>query len=266
MSAIEGINQHLEELRKRFLRSTIVLGVIFVFIISCHLYPVDIAGFQLYYPGLDPINNIAAQITNFMKINLVPKGVQLIQTEPGQAFFAQIYVAALVTIVVGMPIIIKELVGFIKPALKENEIKVTRNIALPAIGLFMLGCVFSYYLVIPDMLGFLYEYGDATGLLTFLNIVDFITFVLQNLLAFGASFEIPLIMYAISMLGIIDNNFWRKNIRFAILAFVVFGAVITPDGSGVTMWFITIPMMILYIGGMMIIEHKKRKKDLNLKL
>ncbi len=265
MSSIEGINQHLEELRKRIMRVIIVIGVIFAFIISFHLYPIDIAGVQLYYPALDPINNIAAQITNYMKNNLVPEGVQLIQTQPGQALFAQIYVGALVAIVVGMPVIIKESVGFIKPALKEREIKVTRSIALPALALFITGCVFSYFLVIPYMLEFLYMYGDASGLITFLNIMDFITFVLQYLLAFGVSFQIPLIMYALSMSGIVGDNFWRKNIRYAILAIIVFGAIVTPDGSGITMWFIAVPMMALYFGGMIIIGHKKRKKDLNLK-
>ena len=265
MSSIEGINQHLEELRKRIMRIIIVIGVIFAFIISFHLYPIDIAGVQIYYPALDPINNIAAQITNYMKNNLVPEGVQLIQTQPGQALFAQIYVGALVAIVVGMPVIIKESVGFIKPALKEREIKVTRSIALPALALFITGCVFSYFLVIPYMLEFLYMYGDASGLITFLNIMDFITFVLQYLLAFGVSFQIPLIMYALSMSGIVGDNFWRKNIRYAILAIIVFGAIVTPDGSGITMWFIAVPMMALYLGGMIIIGHKKRKKDLNLK-
>jgi sec-independent protein translocase protein TatC len=265
MSSIEGINQHLEELRKRIMRIIIVIGAIFAFIISFHLYPIDIAGVQLYYPALDPINNIAAQITNYMKNNLVPEGVQLIQTQPGQALFAQIYVGALVAIVVGMPVIIKESVGFIKPALKEREIKVTRSIALPALALFITGCVFSYFLVIPYMLEFLYMYGDASGLITFLNIMDFITFVLQYLLAFGVAFQIPLIMYALSMSGIVGDNFWRKNIRYAILAIIVFGAIVTPDGSGITMWFIAVPMMALYLGGMIIIGHKKRKKDLNLK-
>ena len=265
MTSIEGINQHLEELRKRVMRTIIALAIIFGFIISCHLYPIEVAGFTLYYPTLDPINNVAAQITNYMKDNLVPDGVQLIQTQPGQALFAQLYVGALVTMVVGMPIIIKESVGFIKPALKENEIKVTRSVALPALGLFIVGCVFSYFLVVPYMLEFLYMYGDASGLITFLNIMDFITFVLQYLLAFGVSFQIPLIMYALSMAGIVDQKFWRKNIRYAILAIIVFGAIVTPDGSGVTMWFIAIPMMALYLGGMFVIEHKKRKKDLNLK-
>jgi sec-independent protein translocase protein TatC len=265
MSSIEDINQHLEELRKRVVRIVIVLGIIFAFVISCHLYPIEVSGIQMYYPGIDPINNVAAQITTHMKNNLVPQGVQLIQTEPGQALFAQIYVGALVAIVAGMPMIIKESVGFIKPALKEREIKVTRSIALPALGLFITGCVFSYFLVIPYMLEFLYKYGDASGLITFLNIMDFITFVLQYLLAFGISFQIPLIMYALTMAEIVDSKFWRKNIRYAVLAIIVFGAIVTPDGSGITMWFIAIPMMALYLGGLAVSEHKKRKKDLNLK-
>jgi sec-independent protein translocase protein TatC len=265
MSSLGDINKHLEELRKRVVRIIIVLGMIFAFVISCHLYPIEVSGIQLYYPEIDPVNNIAAQITTHMKNNLVPQGVQLIQTEPGQAFFAQIYVAALVAIVAGMPMIIKESVGFIKPALKEREIKITRSIALPALGLFIAGCVFSYFLVIPFMLEFLYKYGDASGLITFLNIMDFIAFVLQYLLAFGISFQIPLIMYALTMAGIVDSKFWRKNARYAILAIVVFGAIVTPDGSGVTMWFIAVPMMALYFGGMAVIERKKSKNDLNLK-
>ena len=260
MSSFEGFNQHIQELRKRFLRIILVVGTIFVFVISCHLYPIEVAGVHLYYPTLDPVNNVAAQITNYMKNDLVPKGVQLIQTQPGQALFAQIYVAALVAIVVGMPVIIKEFVGFIKPGLKEREIKVTRSIALPALGLFIIGCVFSYFLIIPYMLEFLYSYGDASGLITFLNIMDFITFVLQYMLAFGLSFQLPMIMYTVSMSGIVDSKFWRKNIRYAILGMVIFGAIVTPDGSGITMWFIAIPMMALYLGGMIVIEHKKRKK------
>jgi sec-independent protein translocase protein TatC len=67
------------------------------------------------------------------------------------------------------------------------------------------------------------------------------------------------------MAGIVDSKFWRKNARYAILAIVVFGAIVTPDGSGVTMWFIAVPMMALYFGGMAVIERKKSKKDLNLK-
>ena len=260
MSELEGINQHLVELRKRLLRIVLVIGIITAFILTFHAEPIQVGQITLYYPIPEPLNNIAAQITTHMKATLVPEDVQLIQTAPGQAFFAQVYIAALVGIVVGMPVIIKELVGFIKPALKENEIHVSRSISLPALGLFIAGCIFSYNFVIPYILEFLYRYGESAGLVTFLNIMDFVTFVLQFLLAFGFSFQLPLVMYAISASGMVDSDFWRKNIRYAIVAIVIFGAVITPDGSGVTMWFIAIPMIILYVAGMIVIERKERKK------
>ena len=76
------------------------------------------------------------------------------------------------------------------------------------------------------MLDFLYKYGASAGLLTFLNIMDFVTFVLQFLLAFGLSFQLPMIMYALSQAGMTDTKFWRKNIRYAIIIIVVFGAVV----------------------------------------
>ena len=260
MSELNEIRSHLDELRKRVLRIVIIIGIITVFILTFHAEPFEISGIILYYPTPEPLDNIAAQITNHMRDNLVPQDVQLIQTAPGQAFFAQVYISALVGIVVGMPIIIKELVGFIKPALKENEINVSRSISIPALGLFIAGCVFSYNFVIPYILDFLYRYGESAGLVTFLNVIDFVTFVLQFLLAFGLSFQLPLVMYAISGTGMIDADFWRKNIRYAIVIIVIFGAVITPDGSGVTMWFIAGPMIALYFAGMLIIERKERKK------
>ncbi|MEX0861506.1 twin-arginine translocase subunit TatC [Nitrosopumilus sp.] len=261
MAELEDIGKHLEELRKRIIRIVLVIGIVTACLLSLHIEPIQIEQITLYYPTLDPLNNISAQITNYMKTNLVPENVQLIQTAPGQAFFAQVYIAALVGIVIGMPVIIIELVSFIKPALKENEIKISRSISLPALGLFIAGCVFSYYFVIPYILEFLYRYGESAGLVTFLNIMDFVTFVLQFLLAFGFSFQLPIVMYAVSASGIIDSSFWRKNIRYAIVVIVIFGAVITPDGSGITMWFVSIPMMALYIAGMTVIERKERKKS-----
>ncbi len=259
MSEIHEIAKHLDELRARILRIAIVVGIITVFILTFHLTPLEINGIALYYPTPEPLDNIAAQITNYMKQQLVPDQVQLIQTAPGQAFFAQIYIAALVGIVLGMPVMIREITGFIRPALKEREINVSRAIVIPALGLFITGCLFSYFLVVPYILDFLYKYGESAGLVTFLNIMDFVSFVLQFLLAFGISFQLPLVMYAATASGITDAAFWRKNIRYAIVIIVIFGAVITPDGSGVTMWFVGGPMIALYVVGMFFIERKERR-------
>jgi sec-independent protein translocase protein TatC len=90
--------------------------------------------------------------------------------------------------------------------------------------------------------------------------MEFVTFVLQFLLAFGFSFQLPLVMYAISMSGMVGKDFWRKNIRYAIVIIIIFGAVITPDGTGVTMMLVAGPMIGLYVLGILFIERKQRKK------
>ncbi len=261
MSEIQEINKHLEELRRRILKIVIVVIAITAFLLTFHAEPGEIFGIELFYPIPQPLDNIAAQITDYFRINLVPESVQLIQTAPGQAFFAQVYIAALVGIVAVMPIIIREVAAFLKPALKENEIHISRTITIPALGLFVAGCLFSYFLVIPFILDFLYKYGESAGLVTFLNIMDFVTFVLQFLLAFGLSFQLPMIMYATTASGMTDAKFWRKFIGYAVVIIVIFGAIITPDGSGVTMWFIAGPMIALYLGGMAIIERKEKKLE-----
>lgn len=259
MSEFQEINEHLAELRSRLLRIVIAVGIITVFVITFHIEYYEADGILLYYPTPDPLNNMAAQITDVMREALLPEDVELIQTAPGEAFFAQVYIAALVGLAISMPIIVRELVNFLKPALKENEINIGRTITIPAIGLFVAGCVFSIMLVVPYILEFLYQYGESAGVTTFLNVVDFVTFVLQFLLAFGISFQLPMIMYAATTSGLTDTKFWRRNIRYAVVILVVFGAIITPDGSGVTMWFIAGPMIGLYLAGMLVIERRERR-------
>ena len=259
MDELKEIGVHLEELRKRIIRIIVAVGIVTFFILGFHLTPFVYNDIKLYYPNPNPLDNMAAQITLIMKNQLIPPTVQLIQTAPGQAFFAQFYVAILLGVVIGMPIIVKEFVGFLAPALDKKEIQIIRSITIPAVCLFIAGCLFSYFFVTPYILEFLYKYGQSSGLVTFLNVVDFITFVLQFLLAFGISFQLPLIMYAVSSSGLVDEKFWRKNIRYAIIAMVILGAAITPDGSGITMWFVSGPMIALYFIGMIFAERQAKQ-------
>lgn len=256
MSSLDGFGEHAEELRKRTVRAVVAVGAVTAFILTFHMEPYSLDGLVLYYPVPQPLDNIAAQITNHLRDVLVPPSVQLIQTAPGEAFFAQIYIAALVGVAVAMPIIVREVSGFLGPALAESEIRVGRTISIPAIGLFVAGCIFSYQIVVPYILDFLYKYGESAGLVTFLNVIDFVTFVLQFLLAFGISFQLPLGMYAATASGMVTPDFWKRNARYAIVVIVIFGAVITPDGSGVTMWFIAAPMIVLYVAGTLFIMRK----------
>jgi sec-independent protein translocase protein TatC len=218
---------------------------------------------KLYYPYPDPFGNFALQLTKYMQNTLLPPEVKLIQTAPGQAFFANVYVSILIGVIGSMPIIIKEIYGFISPAIGKHTKKIgVMNVFVPTVSLFIIGISFSYIIVIPFTLNFLYDYGQAIGVETFLNINDFISFVLQFFLGFGIAFELPVVMYAISLTGAVDSKFWRKNFRYAAIILVIFGALITPDGSGITMWFIALPMISIYLLGMLAIRRREKKKTL----
>ena len=260
MASEMTLREHLDELRVRIFRVAICVIVVTVFSMTFDLRATDVGGFPMVYPVPDPIHNLSAHVTLFMQKSLLPEGVELIQTAPGQAFFAQVYVAALIGITVTVPVIIREISAFIAPAISEKSKIGILNVFLPAVGLFVTGIVFSYILVIPYILDFLYEYGEALSVATFLTISDFISFVLQLLLGFGIAFQLPILMYGIALTGTISPEFWRKNFRYAAIILVVFGALITPDGSGITMWFLAGPMIALYIAGMIAIERRAAKQ------
>lgn len=251
-----SIREHIEELRVRVLRVALAIIIITIFAMTFDLRPVEVSGLPLVYPFPDPVNNISARLTFYMQDSLLPEGVELIQTAPGQAFFAQIYVSALIGLTASIPLIVREISAFIAPAISSKAKIGILNVFLPAVGLFVIGIAFSYILVIPYALNFLYQYGEALDVATFLTINDFISFVLQFLLGFGIAFQLPILMYGVSLTDAVSPKFWRHNFRYAAIILVVFGAIITPDGSGVTMWFVAGPMIALYLAGMLVVERR----------
>lgn len=260
MEAGMTVREHIEELRIRVVRIALSIIIITIFAMSFDLRPIEVGGIPLVYPYPDPIHNVSTRLTFYMQATLLPEGVKLIQTAPGQAFFAQIYVSALIGIIASIPIIVREISAFISPAINRKTKIGVLNIFLPAIALFVAGIVFAYMVVIPFALDFLYQYGEALNVATFLTINDFISFVMQFFLGFGIAFQLPIVMYGISLTDALSPRFWRDNFRYAALILVIFGAVITPDGSGVTMWFVAGPMLALYLAGMLIVERRAAAK------
>jgi sec-independent protein translocase protein TatC len=318
-----SVAEHIDELRIRIIRIIICIAIITIFSMSFGIktavIPIGLPSqdadqqnyLKLYYPYPNPFDNIALQLTSFMKDTLLPSEVELIQTAPGQVFFAQVHISLLIGLTCSLPIVFKEIFGFVSPAFdqirRKREIGHTNvastadhddndndddgdgddaaqsnisnnlqqakkehdrissslskiklfKVILPMSLLFIFGVVFSYLLVIPFTLNFLYKYGESIGAETFLTVNDFITFVLQFILGFGIAFQLPVLMYALSLSGLTDSKFWQKNFRYAIIIMIIFGAVITPDGSGVTMWFIALPMIALYALGIMAIRRKE---------
>jgi sec-independent protein translocase protein TatC len=246
----------LYELRWRIIRISISVMIIILICMTMSINMIRFGYYQipLLYPNWG--HNISIQIINFMKETLLPKYVSLIQVAPGQAFTAQIYVAIITGVIVAMPIMLRELIAFIGPALYFQEKKIIKNIIFPSIILFTAGCFFSYYVVIPYTIEFLYKYGQSMGIASFFDITQFISFVMHMLILFGFSYQLPLLMWALTKIKIVKPPFWRNNFRYAIIILVILGAFITPDGSGVTMWFVVGPLMLLYVVGVIVVDLK----------
>lgn len=282
-SAELPITGHIDELRRRGIRTLIVLTIIIIICLSFGLKSFTVVlslppaisfpnftsdsrssdssvALRFYYPYPNPFENIAVQLTLLLKNTLLPPEVKFIQTAPGQAFFAQIHISLLLSIICSIPIIAREVFAFIYPALSNRTTTAIYKITLPILLLFIMGIVFSYLLVIPFTLSFLYKYGESLGAETFVTVSDFMTFVLQFMLGFGLAFQLPVLMYGLSLTGLVDSTFWSKNLRYAIVILAIFGALITPDGSGITMWFVSIPMIVLYLLGIMIIRRAERHR------
>jgi sec-independent protein translocase protein TatC len=250
---------YLQEIRIRIFRIVLAVVLVTVLCMTLTINMLDFNGYKIPFPYPDPSNNIAIQVIITMKENLLPENVTLIQVAPGQAFFAQIYVAAILGIIMAMPFIVREFVAFIGPGLYQHEKATVKKVTIYAIGLFAIGSLFSYFIVVPYILEFLYIYGESIGISTFFEITEFIPFVMHLLIAFGLSYQLPIIMWASTVSEMVEPRFWRNNLRYVIIIIAIFSAIITPDGSGVTMWFIAGPMLLLYVLGILVIERKIKR-------
>ena len=249
-----SILEHIDELRRRLVHIMIAVGAITVFSFTFEIKEIMIRGVNIPFPYPDPFENLANQALSRMEHDLLPSFVKVVQTEPGQAISAQLYFSFFLGILLGMPVIVWEVAGFIGPALYPEERKRIIKVVIPATILFIAGSVFSYVYITPFTIDFLYRYGFGMVDVTFITIDEFISFVLLFITAFGLSFELPVIMWLLTVAGIVDVSFWRKNVRYVFVALAIYGAAITPDGSGITMWFVALPMFLLYVIAYFIIK------------
>ena len=254
--------EHMLELKSRGIKILLTILVItfLVFLLNPQQEVQIREDFTYIGPFPNPFNNIASLAIRTIVADTTPDFVQLIVTAPGQAIFSELFVAIFLGVLIGMPVIVYQLACFISPGLYPNERATILKLIAPITLLFASGAVFSYVFVVPFAVNFLYRYALELEATAFITVPELISFVLLFLFAFGLSFQLPVIMWFITYIGIVDPDFWRRNIRFAVVGIVIFGAVITPDGSGVTMWLVAFPMMGLYLIGYLFIKRKLKSQ------
>ena len=183
-------------------------------------------------------------VEDIIQILIAPAG-KLYYTKPTEAFFTYMKISIISGLIVSSPVWFYQIWAFIIPALSKGEKKVTFLIVPSAISLFIIGVLFSYYLVLPTAIEFFIGFG-TDGLQPLFSIGQYIDFVVGFIIPFGITFELPLIIVALGALGILSSQRVRSFRKiFILLAFIVGGAISpTPDMLSQTM--IAGPMVLLY--------------------
>jgi sec-independent protein translocase protein TatC len=253
--------EHLQEARDRFIKSSaVVIGIsLFSFVFSFKTLIFE--GVTLVRPSFSISQNLASQFIERIKDDMLPDYVTLVVLSPSQAIVSQIYMAIFIGLVIGMPFLVYQTLRFISPGLYPEEQKLFVKLIAPATFLFLFGAGFSYYFVAPFSLEFLYRYAAPLDADTFITISGMISFVLRFIFGFGIAFQLPIFMWALTKIGVVPASYWKNNLRYAFVIMIVFGAVVTPDGSGVTMWLVAGPMMFLYVLGYWFVNRKFPQPD-----
>ena len=255
------IFEHLEELRIRLKWSFLAVFFLFVFFAAFQIRSADVGGVSVPYPYPDPLQPAASQFLTLAMDFLVPPDVQRAVFSPAEAVMVQLETALYLSLLTGMPIIAYHMGKFVAPALYDRERKMVLRLVVPSILLFVAGVLIAFFLLLPFTFRFLYSIADTFGAQKFLKLDEFLGFTLLFTLGFGLTFELPVVMYALSAIGLVKPETWRKYWRFAVIGIFFFAAMITPDSSGVTMLLVAFPMLGLYVAGYVAaVAHARRKR------
>jgi sec-independent protein translocase protein TatC len=229
--------EHLEELRRRILYALAAVTVS------------TIAGFFFAKRFLNIIIQRASLGTTYF-------------FAPTEAFVAQIKVALFLGIIISFPFILYQSWAFIGPGLTRSERRISLGYMASGLLLFAVGILFGYYILIPYGLRFLLSFGSEM-IQPLMNIGKYMNFFLWCLLGSGLLFQLPILLYFLMQLGIVDVDTITKHRPEAIVGVLVLCAVITPTGDFFTLLLISVPLMLLFELSIIVARLSKKRKRQN---
>ncbi len=208
---------------------------------------VTFSGLAVPVPVPAPVGeSFATLFFERMQSDLVPPPVRLVVTNPMEAFAAQVEIALVLALVVLLPVFFVRGAAFFSDALTPHERAALVRIIVPSVLLSVAGASFAYLYVIPPTFAVLYGYASLLGAETLLSVDGFVGTVVGLTFAIGVMFTTPVVMVLLARLGVVRSAFWIEKWRHALLTLLVFSAIITPDGSGITMLLVSVPLVVLY--------------------
>jgi len=234
------LGNHLEELRKRLMMAS---GAWLIAFLGCY----SVAE-QLFERISEPVRSA------------LPEGSSLVFISATEPFFTLLKVAALAGLVVAFPIIIWQVWGFIAPGLYPGEKRLALPFVICSSLCFGCGTYFGFTLVFPMVFSFLVEYGtNVGGINAMLSMGAYLTLASRLLIAFGLVFELPIVIFFLARMGIVDYKFLARNRKFALLLAFILGAVLTPPDL-FSQTSIALPFIILYEVGIIVARLFGKKK------
>jgi sec-independent protein translocase protein TatC len=227
MSTQDTFISHLIELRTRLVRA---LGAIFAaFVVVGFIWP----GSQLLYTIFaTPI--LAA----------LPAGGQMIATDVVGVFLVPIKVAALVGFVIVLPYVLYEMWAFVAPGLYTHEKSLVLPLVIASFVLFVVGMAFAYFLVFPVVFNFLAKVAPE-GVAWMTDIEKYFSFALTSFVAFGITFEVPVVVIVLVRAGMISVEKLKEIRPYVIVGAFVIGAIFTPPDI-VSQFMLAVPLWLLY--------------------
>lgn len=244
---------HLEALRWHFIKSilAIITGGTLAFIYS------DFVWNSILLAPKSPdfwTSRMLIKLGDFIGVQsngLNSKQLQLINFNMSGQFMVDVWTAIIAGFIISFPYVVYQFWSFIKPALYENERRHASGAVAIMSGLFLVGVLFGYYLIVPFSLDWLGSYSISTEVVNQINILSYISSVTSIVIAGGVSFELPVVVYFLSKVGLLTPKFLRKYRRHSYVILLIIAAIITPPDV-ISQMIVTIPLVILYEIGIVI--------------
>ncbi len=263
-----GFMHHLEALRWHLVRSAIaILFFSILFFINKEFLFDDII-FAPKNPDFWTYRQLC-ELSHWLRLGdalCISIGeIKIINTDLSGQFTMHMWAALVAGLVLGFPYLAWEMWRFIKPALYDKEIKNTRGVVLAVSVLFVVGVLFGYYIIVPLSLNFLATYQITVAVENFISMDSFISNVTTVSLMSGVVFELPVVVYFLSLLGIMSPSFMRSYRRHAVVVILILAAIITPSPDVTSQMLVAIPLYVLYEASIFVslfVEKDKAKKAL----
>lgn len=166
-------------------------------------------------------------------------------TMSGQ-FTEHLFVAFVTGLVIAFPYVLWELWRFIKPALSKKEVKYARGLVFFSSSLFFIGILFGYFCLAPLSINFLGSYRVSDLVSNEINLSSYISFIATLTFATGLIFELPILVYFLSKIGILGSKWMKKNRKYAIVVILILAGLLTPSPDITSQLLMFIPLYTLY--------------------